>query len=52
MVLCTAVCRAFSEAGFALLNIASLLEMLERRASIDFGILLVIVGGWLDSVCT
>ena len=43
---------ASSYAGLASLNISSELEMLDRRVCIDWGIRLVMTGGWFDSVWT
>ena len=47
-----ALCSASSYSGLASLNISLELEMLERRACMDWGIFLVMTGGWLDSVWT
>ena len=51
-VLWPASFNAFSHSGFAWLNISSVLDALERRLSMDCGILEVTIVGWLDSVLT
>ena len=51
-VLWPASVKAFWYSSLALLKIVSLLDILDSRDSMDWGILLMMVGGWFDSTWT
>ena len=51
-VLCPASRKATSNSFLLLLKISWLLDMFDKRASIDWGMRLVIEVGWLDSTFT